>query len=58
MHTNTSSIVNHINNENKILKNWWVEKDTIESRNLFCNSFARKIKSIDHLKEVIQELNL
>ena len=58
MHTNTSSIVNHINNENKILNNWWVEKDTIESRNLFCNSFARKIKSIDHLKEVIQELNL
>ena len=34
MHTNTSSIVNHINNENKILNNWWVEKDTIESRNL------------------------
>ena len=44
MHTNTSSIVNHINNENKILNNWWVEKDTIESRNLFVIALQEKLK--------------
>ena len=57
MHSNTKSLVNQINNENESLHDWWNEKNTIVSKNLFCNTFARKMESFKELKKAIQYIN-
>ena len=57
MYSNTKSLTNQINNENELLHDWWNEKNTIVSKNLFCNTFARKMFNVEKLKNAIIDIN-
>ena len=55
MHTNYFSLANHISNNEYKISDWWIKKETIESKNFFCKNFARKNYDLEELLRAIKD---
>jgi putative transferase (TIGR04331 family) len=56
MYNNVISLTKKINNDSESIYNWWNQKNTVVSKNLFCKTFARKEKNKDKLSEIISNM--
>ena len=53
MFNNVSTLIEHLNDINYDLYNWWNKSDIINSKNIFCNKFATRLYTTEKLKEAI-----
>lgn len=53
IHNDLKKLLDHLDNVNYSLSNWWNSKEVINSRNIFCDKFATRFYTTEKLKEAI-----
>ena len=53
IYNNISTLIEHLNDINYELYNWWNKSDIIKSKDMFCNKFASRSYTTEKLKKAI-----